>query len=210
MSKLLKFTLIFLFDLIKSNPIKLILVAAAITLFSFAGTIPDSHDTYKIVSDVKVQSITDSTYIYIYETISDNKVKYENIWSEKPLDVKNGVLSITSYHGANYVLWGFFITLTIILIVAFFIGLGDDDIGWEIGDSWEEAFCSLIYCEEEDGVFYYFALGRLINKRDTQIGRYYKATRELGITGFRDLYRCPKYQTKKEKRETLLSKLGIK
>jgi hypothetical protein len=68
----------------------------------------------------------------------------------------------------------------------------------------------LIYCEEEDGFFYYFALGRLISKRDTQISRYYKPNRELKINGFRDLFICPKYQTKKSKRETLLNKIGIK
>jgi hypothetical protein len=203
----LKFAFIFLFDLIKSNPVKLIFVAAAITFFSFAGTIPNSHDKYHIVAETKVEN----TYIYIYETIGDNKIKYENIWSEgKPLVVKNGFISIESYSDGNYLLWGLFVIITVILIIAFFVGLGDDDIAWEIEDSWEEAFCSLIYCEEEDGFFYYFALGRLISKRDTQISRYYKPNRELKINGFRDLFICPKYQTKKSKRETLLNKIGIK
>ena len=68
----------------------------------------------------------------------------------------------------------------------------------------------MIYCEEENGNFYYFALGRLIDKRNKQVSRSYSITRELGIDGFRDLYRCPKYQTKTQKRETLLNKIGIK
>jgi hypothetical protein len=203
----LKFIFVFLFELVKNNPIKLSLIVSSIILFSFAGTIPDSHAKYNIVAETKV----DSTYIYIYEVISDNKIKYENIWSEgKPIEVKNGVITLVSYHGGNYALWAFFVIIIIILIVAFFIGLGDDDIGWDFEDAWESSFSSLIYCEEENGVFYYFALGRLIEKRNNQISRHYNANRELKIGGFRDLYRCPKYQTKKQKRETLLNNIGIK
>jgi hypothetical protein len=202
----LKFIFVFLFELVKNNPIKLSLIVASIILFSFAGTIPDSHYKYNIVAETKV----DSTYIYIYEVISDNKIKYENIWSEgKPIEVKNGVITLVSYHGGNYALWAIFFIIVIILIVVFFIGLDDDDIGWDFEDVWESAFCSLIYCEEENGVFYYFALGRLIEKRNNQISRHYNANRELKIGGFRDLYRCPKYQTKKQKRETLLKNIGI-
>jgi hypothetical protein len=93
MFKYLKFIFVFLFELVKSNPIKLIFVVAAITFFSFAGTIPDSHDKYEIVGQTKVEN----TYIYIYKTISDNKIKYENIWSEgKPADIKNGVITLAS------------------------------------------------------------------------------------------------------------------
>jgi hypothetical protein len=71
----LKFIFVFLFELVKSNPIKLSLIVVSIILFSFAGTIPDSHDKYNIVAETKV----DSTYIYIYEVISDNKIKYEDL-----------------------------------------------------------------------------------------------------------------------------------
>jgi len=203
----LKFIFVFLFELVKSNPIKLSLIVVSIILFSFAGTIPDSHDKYNIVAETKVEN----TYIYIYEVISDNKIKYENIWSEgKPIEVKNGVITLVSYHGGNYALWAFFVIIVIVLIVAFFIGLSDDDIGWDFEDVWESAFSSLIYCEEENSVFYYFALGRLIGKRNNQISRHYNAATELKIGGFRDLYRCPKYQTKKQKRETLLNNIGIK
>ena len=207
MFKYLKFIFVFLFELVKSNPIKISLMVVSVILFSFAGTIPDSHDKYNIVAETKVEN----TYIYIYKTISDNKIKYENIWSEgKPADIKNGVITLVSYNGGNYVLWAFFVIIVVILIVAFFMGLNDDDIGWELEDSWDEAFCTLVYCEEENDVFYYFALGRLISKRNKQVNRGYRITNELHIGGFRDLYRCPKYETKKQKRETLLNNIGIK
>lgn len=202
----LKFTLTFLLELIKTNIVKTIFIIIAIIGFNYAGTFPDSIDTYSVVAETKVEN----TYIYVYETISDNKVKYENIWQEgKPLEVKDGVIKLPSYNGFNIFFWILFGVPVVVLVIAAFVGIGDDDIGWGLEDAWKEAFCTLIYCEEENGYFYYFALGRLMSKTDRQIGRNYRITHELGIDGFRDLYRCPKYQTKTQRRETLLSKIGI-
>ena len=201
----IKFTLILLFELIKTNIAKTIFLIAAIVGFNYAETFPPGTDHYHVVAEKKV----DNTYIYVYKSISDNKVQYDNVWQEgKPLEVKNGVISMKSYNGANIGFWILFGVSTIVVVVCTFIN--DDDVGWEFGDCWDEAFCTLIYCEEEDGYFYYFALGRLISKRDRQISRSYRMMSELHLDGFRDLYRCPKYQTKKQRRETLLDEIGIK
>jgi YD repeat-containing protein len=200
----LKFTLNLLFELIRTNIVKTIFIIAAVVSFNLAGTFPDTIDTYNIVAETKVGN----TYIYVYETIHDNKAQYENICQEgKPIEVKNGVITNQSYSGFNILFWVLFVILSIILIICLF---GDNsDTNWEFEDAWLTAFTSLISCEEEGGEFYYFALGRLISKTDRQIGRNYRITHELRIDGFRDLYRCPKYQTKTQRRETLLNKIGI-
>ena len=201
----LKFVLNLLFELIRTNIVKTIFLTVAIISFNLAGAFPDVTDKYKIVAETKV----DNTYIYVYETIGDNEVQYDNLWQEgKPIEVKNGVISSQSYNGFNILFWIIFVIMIIILTIATFST--DDDISWEFEDAWLTAFSSLIYCEEEGGEFYYFALGRLISKTDRQVGRVYRITRELRIDGFRDLYRCPKYQTKTQRRETLLNKIGIK
>lgn len=202
----LKFTLTFLFELIRTNIVKTIFVIFAVTTFMFAGTYKDDVDSYDVAGVVKV----DNNYVYVCRTIHDNnKIKYENVWDVKEIPIKDGKINVSSYSFANGFLWTIFSILIILLIIATIIGKNDDDIGWELEDAWKEAFCTLIYCEEENGYFYYFALGRLISKTDRQIGRNYRITHELGIDGFRDLYRCPKYQTKTQRRETLLNKIGI-
>ena len=201
----LKFTLTFLFELIRTNIVKTIFVIGAITTFMFAGTFKDDVDSYDVASVVKV----DNNYVYVCRTIHDNKIKYENVWDVKEIPIKEGKIYISSYSFANGFLWVIFSILTIVLIVSTIIGKNDDDIGWELEDAWKEAFSILIYFEEENGYFYYFALGRLISKRDRQISRGYRAAHELSISGFRDLYRCPEYQTKTQRRETLLNKIGI-
>lgn len=206
MMSYLKFVLVFLIEILRKNIIKLLMLIGAILCFTFAGTFADSVDVYDVVDTTKV----DNNYIYICRTISDNKIKYENIWGPKELHMVNNTISISSYHVANIVLWVVFSILALILLIISIIGQSDDDIGWELEDCWKEAFSTLIYCEEENGYFYYFALGRLISKMDRQVVRNYRITNELSIDGFRDLYRCPKYQTKTQKRETFLTKIGIK
>ena len=201
----LKFTLTLLFELIKTNIVKTIFLIVAIITFMFAGTFKDDVSSYDVATVVKV----DNNYVYVCRTIHDNKIEYENIWDVKEMPIKDGKIYISSYSFANGFLWVIFSILTIILVIATIIGRSDDDIGWELEDCWGEAFCTLIYCEEEDGYFYYFALGRLISKTDRQVNRRYSITNELRIEGFRDLYRCPKYQTKTQRRETLLNKIGI-
>lgn len=198
----LKFALTFLFELIKTNIVKMIFVIGAIITFMFAGTFKDDVDSYDVATVVKV----DDKYVYVCRTIQDNQIKYENIWDKKEIPIKDGKIYISSYSFANGFLWVVFVILSLILIIGSIIGQNDDDIGWELGDCWSEAFSTLIYCEEENGYFYYFALGRLISKTDRQVSRSYRITNELRIDGFRDLYRCPKYQTKTQKRETLLNK----
>jgi hypothetical protein len=201
----LKFTLTFLFELIRTNIVKTIFIIGAITTFMFAGTFKDDVDSYDVAGVVKV----DNNYVYVCRTIHDNKIKYENVWDVKEIPIKDGKISVSSYSFANGFLWVIFSILIILLIVSTIIGRNDDDIGWELEDAWKEAFSTLIYCEEENGYFYYFALGRLISKTNRQVSRSYKITNELHIDGFRDLYRCPKYQTKTQRRETLLNKIGI-
>jgi hypothetical protein len=181
------------------------MIALAILCFNFAGTFSDSIDEYDVAAQVKV----DNNYVYIYRTISENKIKYENIFDSKEIPLKDGKIYLRSYNGANIALWVCFVILVIIIIIATLIGINDDDLGWELDDVWKEAFGTLIYCEEENGVYYYFALGRLIEKRNNQAPRNYGICSELRISGFRELYRCPKYQTKSQKRETLLNKIGI-
>jgi hypothetical protein len=200
----IKFILNLLFEFIKTNIIKTIFVITSIIGYHYAETFPPSIDKYNVVAKAKVKN----THIYVCESIINNKIKYENVWQEgKPIEVKNGIITHQSYNSFNILFWIIFGVSVILLIIATIIN--DNDMGWEFEDVWLEAFTTLIYCEEENGEFYYFALGRLISKTNRQINRRYKITNELRIDGFRDLYRCPKYQTKTQRRETLLNKIGI-
>ena len=201
----LKFAFVFLFEVVRINIVKMIFILGVILSFTFAGTFNDDVDAYNVATVVKV----DSNYVYVCRTISENMVKYENVWNEKEIPIKEGKIYIKSYAFLNGLMWFLFIIFSVLLIAATAIGRNDEDMGWELEDCWQEAFGTLIYCEEENGEFYYFALGRLIEKTNRQVSRNYRITKELKISGFRKLYRCPKYQTKTQRRESLLNKIGI-
>jgi len=205
MIKYLKFALVFLLEVIKTNVVKILFLIGTIVFFFNAGNVPNSVDSYNVVGQVKI----DNNYIYICRTVSEAQIKYENIWDSKEMPVKDGKIYISSYSNANVLLWIGFGVCLIFVVIATLIGMNDDDVGWELEDAWKSAFETLIYCEEENGIYYYFALGRLIEKRDRQAPRNYGICTELRISGFRELYRCPKYQTKTQRRETLLNKIGI-
>jgi hypothetical protein len=205
MMSYLKFVLVLLWEVMRKNIVKLLYLTAAIVTFTYAGTFKDDVDAYDVVSTVKA----DNHYIYICRTSHEGSIKYENVWDDKEIPIKYGKIYVSSYAFANGLMWFLFIVSSILLIASTIIGRNEDDIGWNFEDSWDEAFSTLIYCEEENGEFYYFALGRLISKTDRQVNRRYSITNELRINGFRDLYRCPKYQTKTQRRETLLNKIGI-
>lgn len=182
------------------------MLVVAFTTYTYAGTFEPDIGSYSVVAKIKA----DNNYIYVCRKASGSQIVYENICSKDEIPIKDGKIYISSYSFLNALLWVLFFISALFLIIGTLIGRNDDDIGWELEHFWEEALSTLIYCEEEDGKFYYLALGRLIEKRDSQISRRYRATSELNLKSFRDLYRCPKYKTKKEKRENVLNKIGIK
>ncbi len=203
---MIKYLLNLIRSLIFKNPIKISFLIASITTFHFAGSFQNSTKKIEVLSQVKRGS--EHVYTVVNKETSDG---YDVFVSDKEERIIDGCLIDEDYNDLNVLFWILFGILTIIFVVTTFIGMinDDDDISWEFEDAWKEAFSTLIYCEEENGEFYYFALGRLISKTDRQIGRNYRITHELRIDGFRDLYRCPKYQTKTQRRETLLNKIGI-
>lgn len=207
---LLKFYLLFIFDVIKSNPVKIVFLVICLLSFRSAGTFPDNKVYNNIVDSLSVKEHTGISYLYISSFVSKSAIKYELITSSTPIKVINGRYEHMEYADSNIVLWLVFYMSLIVLIIAFFLGLEDDDISWDISGSWEDSFSSMIVCEEENGKFYYICLGRLLSSRDTLIDASYRRMyQNFSISGFRDLNLYPKFETKKSKRQSKLDKLGI-
>lgn len=199
----LKFSILFLFNLIKHNPTKVIYIIIAIVSFYFAGTIPDARFEEKIDGSI----IVNNQYLYIKEYVSDNTIKYEIIQSDKPLVIKDSKYIHYDYSGFNIALWVTFgISLGLMILCTIVGWAGDEDASWNIKGSWRESFICLIYCELENDKYHYMALDRLIIIQDRRLS---SCQVEQLISGFKDLRLCPKYKTKTQKREDNLSKLGI-
>jgi hypothetical protein len=98
------------------------------------------------------------------------------------------------------------VVLCIVTILS--IITGDDDFSWELKKCYVKSLTTLVYCELEDGIYYYMVMGRLICKNDKIIHGYHISN--LGVNSFFEIYRLPKFSTKTMKRENNLQKLGIK
>jgi len=191
--------------LILKNPIKTVMSIVAIITFNYAGTFPGEWQYYDLVSVAK----DGNTYVYVIESQgSDNN--YELYTSNKKEVIKNNQLRQWNYNDVNILLYIVFGILTLIIIFGTFLGLvnDDDDIGWEFNTCYEKSVKDIIYCELEDGVFYYMALGRLIGKSKTQIASR-RICDHFNVYSLTDIRRCPKFSTKSQNRNNLLDKLGI-
>lgn len=206
-SSYFKFFSVLILDLIKSNPVKCICIILSIITWQFAGTYEDSK--YEVTVDQHID--ISGTHLYISSDMENNKIKYEMKQFEDEQELVDNNLVWYEYSGFNIFFWVLFVVSLLIWTISTIVGWfnGDDDSGWELEDSVKEAISSIMYCEEENGIYYYMALGRLIGKRDHQIRRGH-VRYDFGINSLRDILFCPKFQTKTQKRENLLGEIGIK
>lgn len=197
----LKYLYYFLVELFKKNPGKSICFIIGMVAFNFAGTFPNWDKEIKIEKEVKV----DSGWVYLYQKIEENKIKYEMIYSPEKLELKSGIYKSSEYHGANVFFW----VLSIVSLIVVIIGTFDSNNDWEFDEVRGHTIGRLSKCEFEDGDYYYIISGRLIGKTNRQHNNYKSIYRNFGINSLSDILICPKFETKTSKRESKLSKLGI-
>jgi hypothetical protein len=207
-SNYFKFLLLLLLDLVKSNPAKCITIFLSIITWNIAGTFSDVKYEEKIDQYIEISG----THLYISSDIKDNKIKYELSQYKEKQELIDNKLVWTEYSGWNVFFWVIFIISFGIWSISTLVGwfsYDNDDAGWDLKDSVIESLSTITYCEEENGIYYYLVMGRLIGKRDKQI-RISDFRYEFGINSIRDILFCPKFKTKSQKRENLLSNIGIK
>jgi len=207
-SNYFKFFTVLVLDLIQSNPTKYICIILSIITWQFAGSYEDAKYQVKVDKQIEIAG----THLYISSDLNDSKeIKYEMKQFEDKQELIDGNLVWYEYSGWNVFFWVIFVISTLIWSISTIVGWvgSDDEAGWELEESIKEAISSIIYCEEENGIYYYISLGRLIGKRDQQVRRG-NVRYEFGINSLRDVLFCPKFQTKTQKRENLLEEIGIK
>ena len=191
------------FYITKNNLGKLILVILSIISFNYAGTFEDVKYEAEVAKEINIDGI----YLYITKDIEDNEINYDVIQREKPEELKDGKITWYEYAGVNIFLWVVVVVCVVIILLLTFAD--DSDLHWDIRDSYKKALEKMFHTEYEDGVYYYIAFGRLMGKRSEQINRH-SILYEFSVYSLSDILFHPKFQTKTEKRENLLSKIGIK
>lgn len=203
MNRLILFPFLFLYEIIISNPIKIIaIIVLSISLYT------TYHCEEKTISREKILSEfvnSKGEYVYIYGGPNN----YSNETYDKPQKLVNNILTYKKLSVIYSFSVAFFWISLIFLVIGFFVGLSDDDLSWNFEDCWLTTFSTLIRCDYEEGKYYYTSLGRLIEIRDQRAYNSNNLSRELRVYGFRELMNCPKFKTKTEDRNGKLDKLGI-
>jgi hypothetical protein len=200
----IKYLLSFIKELIFNNKIKFIFIVIACVLFYYAGTIPDSIVSNRIVKEIQIDN---ETYLYIRSGVQNNQINYDIIQSDKPQKVTNGILLTSEYHGGNVALWVLFGIISLILFIFTLVTWGESE-GWEIEECLEESFLSLVECEFEGDKYYYTCCGKLLGVSDHK-RRHQYILGDFSVRGFDELKTCPKFETKTQRRDRSLKELGI-
>jgi hypothetical protein len=202
---MIRYSLSVIWQLIITNPIKVTSLIIAITSWNYAGSF--QNGTYKepVVSEIK----DGANWIYLTRN-SSNSSGYEVLTSTSKEKLVDGSLVLDDYNGINVLFWVFFVISGLTLSIATIIGWvnDDSDISWDLKSCFENSLNGIIYCELEDGVYYYMAFGRLIGKSDRQINPR-RVADHFNTYSISDLRKCPIFSTKKQNRNNILDKLGI-
>jgi hypothetical protein len=207
MTRLALFPFFLIYELVTTNIAKTIFLAVALITLYFSYNVDREMVTTNRVYAKFIDGKNHINYV-----VKDGNNYYVKDF-DKPLKITNNTITYKEMNDIRFVLLLVFWIAVIFLVLAFFMGLGNnvDDISWEFRDCWLNALSTLIVCELEDGQYYYMVLGRLVYKSDRLYEKYRsdKLIERFNIYGFRDLMNYPKFKTKTETRNSKLDKLGI-
>ena len=200
----MKFTLLYILNFIKKNPIKMIATVLIFVVSPFLNSLKNVRNQDKI--DYQYQK--DGKYFYITQTISNNEFSYEVQTFEKQPQIKNGDIISYSYNDANILIWIVFVVLCIFPIVGIFAS--DDEINFDLEKVFQATISNYITCELEEGIYYYFYEDRFLGKSDRPLhGEYKHIARAFRISNMTNIKSCPVWKTKTQKRTRKLEELGV-
>lgn len=196
------FALLYILNLIKKNPIKIIAIALISIVFPFLNSLED----VRVEDRIDYQYQKDGRYFYV---IADPGYKsgYEIQSYETPPAIKGGYIISYSYDERNILIWIVFIFLCIFPIAGIF---SSDDNGFELGEVFEATVSYYITCELEEGIYYYFYGERFLGKSDRPLHKEYSyVARAFGINNMASIRNCPVWKTKTQNRASKLQEIGV-
>jgi hypothetical protein len=202
---MISYLLRLIWQVVITNPIKISTLTAAIICYNYAGSFKNS--TYK--EPVVFEYDDNSTWIYLIRSQS-NSSGYDIMKFASKQKLTDGCLVLEDYNDFNILFWVLFSLLVLYFLINVIMGwvTDDDDISWDLYGCQSKSINDIIYCDTENGKFYYMALGRLVGESGVQINPQ-RVSEHFNVHSLSDLRKCPKFCTKKQNRNNLLNKLGI-
>lgn len=184
----------FILTLIKSNPWKMFFLGICI----LSGYLMFNVESLKLESKIISKFEDGGKYHYI---IKDGK-SYSIKSYVKEVKSTDGKLHYEELHPVAVVSFIVFLVISIVIFIVTLTNIDNDEVGWQISESWTQAKLSLVKCELEDDVYYYHYRGKLLVKSEQQL---WSSQIQHHLT---DLNLLPDFPgTKKERRDKKLKEL---
>jgi hypothetical protein len=198
------FTLLYILNFIKKNPIKMIAMVLIFVVAPFLNSLKDIRNEDKI--DYQYQK--DGQYFYVTQGISNSQLTYEVQTFDKVPQIKNGKIISYSYNDLNIFIWVVFVVLCIFPIVGIFAS--DDELNFDLEEVFQATVSHYITCELEEGIYYYFYVERFLGKSDRPLhGEFRYIARAFRISNMTNIKSCPVWKTKTQNRAIKLEEIGV-
>ena len=198
------FTLLYIFNLLRTNLIKTIACILVAVVAPFLNSLKDIRNEDKI--DYQYQK--DGQYFYVTQDISNSQLTYEVKVFDKVPQIKNGKVISYSYNDINIFIWVVFVILCLFPIVGIFAT--DDELNFDFEKVFQATVSHYITCELEEGIYYYFYGERFLGKSDRPLhGEYNYVARAFRISNMTNIKSCPVWKTKTQNRANKLEEIGV-
>lgn len=185
----------FILTLIKSNPWKMFFLGICI----LSGYLMFNVESLKLESKIISKFEDGGKYHYIIKDGKSYSIK-SYVKEVKSTDSK---LHYEELHPVAVVSFIVFLVISIVIFIVTLTNIDNDEVGWQISESWTQAKLSLVKCELEDDVYYYHYRGKLLVKSDQQL---WSSQIQHHLTDHLNL--LPDFPgTKKERRDKKLKEL---
>jgi hypothetical protein len=194
----LQFALLYVLNLIKINPIKMVAIVLTIAVAPFLNSLEDIRNEDKI--DYQYQK--DGKYFYVTQGKSSYSIES---FYKQPL-IKDGYIITYSYDERNILIWFAFVLLLSFPVIGFFSG----EDGFDLETAFQASISYYITCELEEGTYYYFYEDRFLGKSDMSLhNQYNHIARAFGINNMTTIKNCPRWKTKTQSRNKRLEEIGV-
>lgn len=195
--------LLFLFklltNLLRLNPVKvLLLIVASSLMFTAYKTKDNKTETKHKLFFYKEDG---SNYFKIYDVNGQYQLEYDN---EKPKSYST--YSDKALHEVTFIIGSIFSICSFISLILPLFMHDDEDVTWEFDKVFSKSTISLIKCDFEEGKYFYTINGRLLGIEDRKIS---DPVDKYRIKGISHILSLPKFNTKSKNREDKLKSLGI-
>lgn len=195
-----KFSILFLYKLIITNPWKLIFIFLSCFFWTKAGTYPDVKTAIPVVDSLK----SDGNFLYVYRIVENDKINYD-IWkSDKPAKLVNSTIIYDKYNDKNVLYWVGFVCCLIITIVILGMAISDSDAAWNFSKSFNWTLSWFVKTDIVGEYYIQYVFGKMVSKQ-----MHLNSVEYLNINNLRNLRALPDYESVSEKRERSLKKIGI-